>query len=418
MPLDGVSSAFIDALRFGAYLVDARLTIYKNGNPTEFTVPVSTLSITVDRNSAQRRQGSITAELLPGIPPPALLPANPGSLLAPFGNEIFIEVGIAQVPAGSAGPAKVLQWIPLGLFSIATVTVDDTTVDLVVTIDVYDRSWVISQRLFTAPYNFPATFSGNFVAEIVNLLNQAWTTHFSPNLKFNIVPTRKTVPKASYNQGSDPWQAALDMAAAVGYELYFDINGVVVGKPVPDPKTQPITWNFTDDVTKIYGSGGTFGGGSAELLGSAYSTPVAVQSVMTRDGIYNDIYITGTGTSNTPLSNTGTNQPVVAEVADSNPASPFFVAGPMGDIPEFVASNLVTTSIQALKTAEYDLATSLGAAWQLTVTFPPNPLFDIDDVVIVNRPRIGIVNRKMVIDTIDYTISYSDTSTLTGRVVL
>jgi hypothetical protein len=397
------SGAFIDAIRYGSYLVQGRLTIYSHGTPTQYQVPISQASITVDRNAAQRRQGSITAELVPSVPPPPLLPTSPSSLLSPFGNELFLETGINT-------PGQPIIWYPSGLFTITTVTVDDTTVDLVVTLDVADRSFVISQRVLKKPYNFPATPSGNFVAEIQALLNMVWGTP----LAYNIVPTDAVVPPASYNQGSDPWQAALDMAAAVGYELFFDAQGIVRGYPIPDPATQPVVWNFTDEPTAIFGNPGT---GSAALFGSPYSTPVAVQMQMTRQSIYNDIIVTGVGTSNAPLSNTGSNAPVLAEAADTNPQSSTYIGGGLGDVPNFVSTNMVTSAAQAQATANNDLQAALSAAWTITVSAPPNPIFDVDNVVTVTRPRIGISNLKMVIDTVTHVVRYSDTMAITGRVV-
>lgn len=400
-----LTASLIDALRYGSTLVEARLTIYQDGNPTEFTVPVSAASITIDRNSAQRRQGTITVEVIPSVPPPPLLPTSPASLLAPFGNELYLETGINT-------PGQPINWYPSGLFSIATVTVDDSTVNLVVTVEVYDRSFVISQRAFKAPYNFPATPSGNFVAEMQTLLDQVWGDR--PALTYNITPTDAVVPVASYNQGSDPWQAALDMATAVGYELFFDANGVVTGYPVPDPSTQPVIWNFTDDPTAIFGLPGT---GSAALEGSPYSTPVEVQMQMTRQGIYNDVFVTGTGTSNAPQSNTGSSQPVLAEAADTNPQSSTYINGPLGDIPQFVSSNFPVTSAQAATTAASDLQVALSSAWTITISAPPNPIFDVDQVVTVTRPRIGIQNLKMVIDTVTLVIRYADLLQVTGRIV-
>lgn len=489
MPVISPSSAFTDNLRFGATLVLAQLTVYSKGQPTEYVVPISTLSITVDRNAAQRRSGNITAEILPTVPPPAMLPTNPQSALAPFGNEVFIQVGIAaqqgslyaaaplnagsvemynpgQIVVGSmisfpgdgtqyavtgisgsstpytlqitpplvqAEPVNAVvnhnpQWVPMGLFAIATTTVDDTSLDLTTNLAVYDRSWVISQRAFLQAYIFPMTPSGNFVDEMVFLLNFVWGVNQAtgapipdnPPLQYNIVPTSFTVPAATYDQGSDPWQAAMDMAEACGYELFFDVMGVVTGFPVPNPFHKPVTWNFTDDPTNIFGAGGSqSGGGSTALLGSVYSTPAEVQNQMTRDGIYNDVYITGVGTSNAPYSTTGSDAPVLAEVADVSPAtvSPTSVYGPMGDIPEFVSSNLVTSGLQASTMAKSELQLSLSASWTITLTFPPNPIFDIDDVVTVTRPRVGLANVPMVIDTLDYTVSYGDLCKITGRVL-
>lgn len=421
MPVISPSTGFIDALRFGANLVQAKLDVLVNGNPVETVYgAISTYSVTVDRNAAQRRQGNVSIVLQPSIPPPALLPTSTGSLLAPFGNEVRLWTGLGTMNSSDApGEISVAQWIPMGTFAIATSTVQDTTDDLVLTLALYDRSWTISQRKLLQNYNLPATPSGNFVDEVQALATMVWAQN--PNaqpLQFSITPTDATVASASYNQGSDPWQAIQDMANAAGYEVFFDVSGTLTGVPIPDPATQPVTWNFTDDVTALYGDGGVDGGGgSTVLLGSPYSTPASITSTMTRDGIYNDVVVTGTGTSNAPASNTGSYGNVIAQAQDTNPASPTYVDGGMGNVPEFVSSNIPTTSAQAQAMANNDLQAALSSSWQVTIEVPPMAFLDVDDVVVVTRPRIGLSGVKLVIDSISYVTSYADTSSITGRVV-
>ena len=413
MAVANPSSAFKDALRYGSVLCTARFTVYQLGVPVgaPYTAAMSTGSVTVDRNSNQRRTGNISLVLDPTIPPPTLMPVSPSSLLAPFGTEIYLEVGIT-----STGNLANIQWVPLGLFTIITSDADDTVNNLVVTLDLQDRSWVIADRKLKTPYNFPATPSGNFVDEIEALLNQVWNQQqgVAP-LEFNIVPTDATVPVASYNQGSDPWQACLDMAAAIGYELFFNAYGVVTGYPVPNPLTQPVIYNFTDDQAAITGLGGT---GSAALFGGAYSTPIAVQIGMTRSGIYNDVIIQGTGTANMPqytgVGTQASGPPILAEAAVTDPSNAMYIGGAMGDVPNFVSSSLVTAS-GAQQMANTDLQVALSSAWTCTLTSAPNPILDVDDVVSVTRPRVGLSGALMVIDTITHAIRYADSMAVTGR---
>lgn len=413
----GPTTGFRDAQRYGALLVLARFTIYSNGVPlgSPYTANMSVGSVTIDRNSATRRSGEITIEVLPTIPPSPLTPTNPSSLLAPFGNEIFVETGISA--AGANIPGNQTQWMSNGMFAIATSTIEDTGLDMTVTLQVYDRSWTIAQRALRNPYNFPATGSGNFVAEIQALLNMVWNEQAGvPPLQYNIVPTSAIVPTASYDQGSNPWQAAMDMANAIGYELYFDTNGVVVGKPIPNPYQQQPSWVFTDD-THVVGVGGT---GSTALLGDAYSNPIEVSVEMTRDGIFNDIVVQGTGTSNAAVYNSNgletTSQPLLAEAADTNPQSPTYIGGAMGDVPNFVQSSLVTAA-GAQQMANNDLQVALSAAWKCTLTIAPNPALDVDQVVVINRPRVGLNYATMVIDTITQVWNYADTMAITGRIL-
>ncbi len=407
MPVVTATQGFINALRFGATLVQARLTPYVLGSSTGVTyyAAMSTGSITVDRNSSTRRSGTITIEVTPTVPPPVLMPVSPQSLLAPFGNEVFIEVGIASSNT-PAGTVAVSQWVPLGLFAIVTAESADTTVDLVVTLNLKDRSNTISIRKFKQPYNFPAG-SGNFVDEIMLLLNQVWnqTAGVAP-LQFNITPTDATVPVASYNQGADPWQAATDMANVVGYELFFDVNGVVTGRPIPNPLLQPVTWNFTDDQTTIEGLGGPPGPG---LLTSPYTTPTDVTVSFTQEGVVNDIVIQGTGTANAA-------SPILAEAADNNPASPTYIGGGLGDIPNFVSSSLITDA-GAQSMANNDLQQALSSSWTITLQVPQLPILDIDDVVQVTRPRVGLNNALVVIDAITHAVRFADVTAISGRVL-
>jgi hypothetical protein len=422
MPVIEPTTAFIDAQRFGNILVQAQFQVFIKGRPfgLPYYAAASTGSFTIDRNSEFRRTGQITIEVIPTVPPPELMPVNPGSLLAPFGNEINVATGIAT-SAGTGTENQVASpttWVPQGLYAITTSTVDDTGIDCTVTLDLSDRSWTIAQRALKNPYNFPATPSGNFVAEMQALLNMIWNQQVGvAPLLFNMVPTTAIVPSASYNQGSDPWQAAQDMASAVGYELYFDINGVVTARPIPNPFATAPCWNFSDDQTLVIGAGGS---GSTALLGSPYSTPVEVSVVMTRDGIYNDVVIQGTGDANAATYNgTGietSGPPILAEAADTRPGSPTYIGGGMGDVPNFVTSSLITPD-GAQDTADTDLNQALSQSWQVTLTTAPNGIFDVDDTVLVTRPRVGLNNALVVLDTITNTLNYADTDQVTGRIL-
>ena len=414
----GPGTGFTDAMRYGSLLVQARFTVLQGGIATgsPYYANLSTGTVTIDRNSEFRRSGEITLEVIPSVPSPALMPVTPDSLISPFGTEIFLETGITAI--SGVIPDASPQWIPNGTFAVATTTVNDTGVDCTITVQLYDRSWTISQRALRNPWNFPATATGNFMQEIQLLLNTVWNEQQGVQpLQYNIVPTSAVVPTASYDQGSDPWQAAVDMASAIGYELFFDVNGVVVGQPIADPTTIQPTWNFTDDTQFVQGLSGT---GSTALFGDAYSTPVEVSVSMTRDQVYNDIIVQGTGTANAAVYNGNgletTPQPLLAEAADTNPISPTYILGPMGDVPNFIQSSLVTTN-GAQSMANNELRQTLSSAWKVTLGASPNPIFDAGQVIIVTRPRVGLINAVVVLDTITHVFNYADIMYLTGRVL-
>lgn len=369
----------------GSYLVAARATIYTPptattpGQPLNVAVPLSAATVTVSRNAANRRTADITVAvefdpLNPNVPP-AIVPINPSSPTAPFGNEIFLQQGIVTTNG--------VQYVPLGMFAVATVNEADTVSDFQMTLHCYDRSWVVGTRKFKSVWNIPQA-GGNAMAEVQAMINSVY-----PGLQYNLQGTTAVLPSGqSYGEGQDPWQAVQDIAMSVGYEVFFDANGVVVGFPTPAPTTQQSVW----------------------ALGEGTPTgPLSITNVWTREGIVNDFVVSATGTSNAA----GGAQRAIAQ--DTNPGSPTFVGGAFGDVADFTTTPLVTSNPQAA--ANNALAISLSSARQLTVTTTPNPLLDVDDVVTVTRARLGLNNTPIVLDSITHSISPFDTVPLTGRVV-
>lgn len=408
-------NSFIDALRWGTTLVAARLTVYVNGRPTQIVLPVSDATFTVDRNSEHRRTGQMTLEVLPTVPPQTvtvngnlqtLLPIVPSALLAPFGNEVFVEMSIVQSVNGQNPAAGTNGWVPLGLFAIATSDVQDTGNNLTVTLELRDRSWAVAQRALLTAYTVPAA-AGDLQSELIALLNTAWGS--TPPWSYSITPNPGyTVPAGTYNQGQDPWQAALDMFFSAGYELYFDVNGNVVGAPVPTPLVNnSVVWNFVESGLSATGQS------THPVGGTPFTTPVDVALVMTRDGIPNSFFVSASGPNNA----SGTSTPVQANAADKNPASPTYINGPMGTVPSFIFDSLISTQAQALAEAQYNLSVALAKSWTVAVSTPPNPLFDIDDVCTITRSRLNLNLKPFVVDTITTSIKYDAVTIVKGRIV-
>lgn len=373
----------------GSYQVASLVTVYNQAGVAIVTVPVSTATVTVDRHSPNRRVADLTVEGTAAQTIATLLPTSPLSVLAPFGNELQLQSGILT--------ANGWQYVSLGHFVIVTATSADSLTDLVVTLHCVDLSWLVGSRKFKGPYNLPAA-GGNIAAELQALINTTFPATRAVVL-FNIQASAGTVPSgSSFNQGEDPWQAAQSIAGDMGYELFFDVYGNVVAYPTPVPSVLSPQWAFVESDPP------------ARVSAPPQSNFTSITSAFTRDGIYNDFTVNGTGSGQT----SGT---VGGIAADTNPGSPTFVGGPFGDVSSFVTTNLVTTNAQAQAAAQNALAISLSSAWQITITCPPNPLFDVDDVVLVTRARLGLNQTPVVLDTITHVISPLQLTTLTGRVV-
>lgn len=418
------SNAFINALRFGSYLVAAQLTLYYKGQSTGIVLPVSTADFTFDRNSEQRRSGQLTVEILPTVPPQTvsldgvtqvpLLPITPSSALAPFAQQI----GVALQVLGPGGTLNPNDWVPMGIYAIAESTVDDTVNDLIVTLKLFDRSWILAQWKLVSSYNVPAS-TGVLQDEIKALINHVWSTQGpagppTPPWTYSIVPSTYIVPSGTYNQGQDPWQACLDMASSAGYELYFDVHGNVVGAPAPGSPASstfptlnsiPVSWGFDQNTISAQGVS------SHSLSGTPFTTPIAMAMQILRDGIYNDFWIAAIGSNNN-------SSLLQARAVDTNVLSPTWYQGIMGDSPNFIYDSLITTLAQAQAEANYDLAVALSKVWQISIDSSLNPLFDIDDVFTVTNPRLGLSAQKVIIDTIHTSVRYDALTTLSGRVIV
>ena len=425
-----LSNSFIDALRWGSNIAAAQLTLLVSGAPTTIIMPVSAGTFTADRNSEQRRSGELTVEYVPTVPPTQVtlngtaynqLPLTPTDPLAPFGNEVQVALSVMCPSLGQTTQGQ-NGWVPLGTFAIATTKVADITTDLTLTMELYDRSWPFSQWSLTTNYTVPNS-DGSLRGEIIALLTNVWNNS-GPGQSSVPVPSwigsfqpggtsTWVCPSGVYQQGQDPWKACLDMAASAGYELFFDVNGNLNGKPSPGSSaggtlsSLPVSWNLIPAAVLANGQQ------AYSTSGSPYSAPSGITLGMTRDGISNNMFVSATGPNNAT-----TTTPVQSSAADTNPGSPTYTLGGIGNVPSFVSDSLITSSAQALVEAQYDLAVSLASSRTLTVQLPIAPQFDVDDVVTVTNPRQGLTAQPFIVDTLSVDLSPGAKTSLAGRVIV
>lgn len=379
-----ISDAFRKAISTG-YKAVFQCSILSGGQTVLSNLAISDGSITVDRNSAQRRKVALTAT----ITDLSLIPSGDSSSLAPFGNEIqvfasWIDPSTGNLYIKSNGLPEL---IPMGVFPMTTVEMEDTGTNLTMTIDGYDRSWSVAQRKFKTPYNVPAGTAPEVA--IQNILNAQY-----PGLPaLNMTPTGFSLPVANFKEGDDPWAACLTLADAGGCELAFDVNGIPAGKPIPNPSNLPVVWSYFVD-------------------GTGDSAPQTITRKLTREGVSNDFIVSGTGSQNTPTGSGSTTGPVRAESSDSS--AQFGINSNFGDIPTFVTSSLVTSTSAAQAASSNALMVSLGLVESFVVNSSPAPMFDIDDVLALSDSRLQ-VNCNMVTDAATLTLRHDGQTQLTGR---
>lgn len=322
-------------------------------------------SVTVDVNNAIRRTCKLDFVDRTG----ALTPATASDLLSPLtGNELKLYRGITY-PTGGA------ELIPLGVFGISKVDVNDTPAGVTIAIEGYDRARRVQRAALTDTYRIA---DGTNVATAI----QALIASRVPGLTYAFTTTTVTTPGIVYKTGDDPWAKALALAASIGCDLYFDALGTCSLVPVPDPTTQPVSWTYAGASTTV------------TKLSHGY---VDVDT-------YNDFVVTGGGT--------GVATPVRAVAKDTNPQSPTYISGAYGDVVKVVSSNLITTAAQALTVATALLQRSIGVAERLTFDIIVNPAHDVGDVVRVTR---GKVDANYVLDALTVPLDPSSAMVAVAR---
>lgn len=242
-----------------------------------------------------------------------------------------------------------------------------------------DLSYAIKRNVWQEPYTVPA---GILYTDAI----QAMVLDRLPDqTAFNLATTTRVTPLLVYGaqQGGDPWQDIMELAQAIGFEVFFDPTGVLVCRPVPDPTLGNPVWQF--DETAV------------QLVAEA-------QRDFSSDQTFNDIVVVGQSTS--------TANPFSAEAYDDNPSSPTYVLGPYNRVTQRLTFSQITSQDQAQDTANAALNASLGAADTVTLTVVPMPALEPGDVIKVVCEDVR-ANGTYMVNSMTTPLSPADPQTLT-----
>jgi hypothetical protein len=225
-----------------------------------------------------------------------------------------------------------------------------------ITVHATDLSRAVSRNIWQQPFTVPG---GLNYGDAIKLMIQ---DRLPSQTEFSIATTTRTTPLLVYglSQGTDPWQDIQELAAAVGFEAFFDAKGVFVFRPVPDPRYGVPVWSF-----------------------DSTDNPTIVESKrqLSDEQTFNDIVVIGQSSSS--------QNPVSAEAYDDDPSSPTYILGPYGRVSQRVTFSLITTEAQAQDAANATLYNSLGAAETVTIVVVPMPALEPGDVIAVTVPETG-----------------------------
>lgn len=316
-------------------------------------------SVSVDRGRDTRRQlnGVTFAD-----PDRVLVPTDPTSLLAPYGQQLHLYRGISG------------ELAPLGVFRILKVASDTAGT---VAVEADDLSIVVRRNRWVSPFQIGAVDAADAVADIL-------TDRFA-DVVTDLEPTGYTIGQGFLEAGSesDPWRDATEIARTAGYELAFGPDGVARLYQPASPSGNPTI---------------TYPAGSVILT--------ATREV-DADTAYNGVIASGEASSLV--------SPIFGEAWDDDPASPTYRGGPFGEVPRFLVSPFITTEEQAEAAAESLLAQVTGSSESVTWTQIVNPALDVDDVIDLTVDEVHLA-AQLVIDSLEIPLTADGAMSATARV--
>lgn len=308
------------------------------------------------------------------------------------------NVGV-PLPFGGYGEA-----VPLGRFLMEQVDIQDGysgpgSIDIQVSGS--DRGATIARASLTVPYVTNGTASLD--VQIMSLLNSLpinggskLLTNFNPGNGYGDFTTFPVPAAQSLSIGDDPWATMQTMCSGCGYELFFDVYGVLNLRPIPNPVLSAPVAYFNE------GLGCTV----SKLKRSLINTDVPNVIIMVSQG----------STINPPLQ---------AIWFDNDPNSPTYYgpsypgSGPQGTYPTTTTNltNNVATTQAALNAAVSSAGIAVkGLFSSVLMDIIANPALEVEDVVELTRTRAGIPSGTLyVIGSMSVPIDYATEEEYTMR---
>lgn len=343
-----VSAEFLETVR-GSHQMAAQAivcTTYQDGvEPDGTTVPILAGDVVVDGTAEVRSTLDLTVD---GT---AMWPAAVDSLLAPYGNEIYIRRGI-QYGNGS------VEWVGLGYFRIEAPEQDNIPNGPIQLTGSDRMAAVVDGRLLAPRQYLSSTTCGEAVADLIGDLYPAATIEWDDSTASEALGRTIAIEEDRYGGLSD-------IITSRGKIFYWDHRGYLVIRDVPDP---------SDVVFDIdHGRGGVL---------------VSMKRKLDRRGIHNAVVAIGESTDD------GT--PVRGTALDNNPDSPTYFYGRFGQVPRFYTSPLIVTVAQALNAAQSMLRKETGLPYTVNFGMIANPALEPYDAVRIRRRDVHTIDTLTV----------------------
>lgn len=355
-----VSADFIDAIDSGNQLAAVRVAAYL-GDYKLGDLDILGGSVAED----SRRDGALRSLSLNLSPDD-----DAWGWLATYGAEIRVWRGLML--------SGVEELVPLGVYIIDSdlEEADDGTIN----VNGADRSQRISRARWTNPYVVAAGTDVGIA--IGSILTDRWP---DVTLGFGALGVSLSAQLVLQEGGeSDPWKDARALAESAGYDLHFDGEGIASVRRIPDPQTASPAIRYFDGEQSVV---------ITETVRASFATA------------YNGVIATGEGTD--------VAVPVRGEAWDEDEASPTYRYGPMGQVPMFYSSPLLTTQAQVDSAALTRLAKVRGRTESMGWTMLVNPAQETLDVI--ELVTTDGASRRFMLDQLTIPLSVSEPMSATAR---
>lgn len=362
-----VSDDFLRALR-GSHRMFARAYVirdYQTGTDpggSAVEIPIFQGTVSFDAQADIRASVDILTD------GHGTFPTTTDSLIAPYGNELFIERGI-ELPSG------VREVVSLGYYRIYNVEQASAPRGSI-RVQGYDRmSGIIDARLLT-PISFQAgtTLGAIFDTLILEVYPGAQIEYDDPEFPLRELASVQVAEEERF-------EFLQKIVRSFGKIMYWDYRGVLVVRTPPDLNQQ--VW---------------------EVNAGENGVLVGLSRTRNREGVYNAVVALGESVNETP--------PVRGIAYDNNRTSPTYFFGRFGKVPRFFSSSFITTEEQATNAAVSILQQSIGLPQSINFSSVPNPALEpLDPVMIFDLDEQSI----HVIETISIGLEATDVMTATTR---
>ena len=247
---------------------------------------------------------------------------------------------------------------PLGVFGLTGKTVADSPDGLTISLTGQDRAMG-----YQGPLGRSVAISAGTPTEVA--IRQLLTTR-RPGLSMVTLKTGFTCGPLYFGSDMDAWGEAQKLAQSAGAKLFHDRSGQLV----------------------------------LALAGALSDRPVARYAE--GDGLLLDVdRKEDSDTICNVVVAENADQSIQVEVADMDPTSPTYSKGQYGRRVYTLKNPYFSSVRQAQQAAATRLAYELGRSETVRFTAAPNPGLDVDEVVTVHRPRAGLVDRGLVVASLD-----------------